>query len=154
AAAIGKPSASRSVALSAILSALVPVSLRPPLHAFGAPTAGTGKSKLVDIASIIARGRMATVIAQGVQDEETEKRIVAELITGGTLISLDNCNRPVDCDLLNQALTQEYVRVRILGISRNVTIPPTALFCVTGNNLVLVGDLTRRAVVCRLDSQM
>jgi hypothetical protein len=152
--ATGRLSASRSVALSAILSALMAVSLRVPLHGFDAPTAGTGKSKLVDIASVVANGRVATVIAQGMKDEETEKRIGAELIAGGSLISLDNCNRPVDCDLLNQALTQEYLRVRILGMSRNVTIPRAALFCANGNNLVLVGDLTRRAIVCRLDAQM
>src|SRR5690606_12107681 len=43
--------ADRSVALSAILTTLIRRSLpTAPLHGFNAPTAGTGKSMLVDIA--------------------------------------------------------------------------------------------------------
>ena len=44
--------ADRSVALSGILTALIRRSLpTAPLHGFSAPTAGTGKSMLVDLAS-------------------------------------------------------------------------------------------------------
>jgi hypothetical protein len=58
--------ADRSVAISGILSALIRNSLDTvPLHAFTAPVAGSGKSLLVDIASIIVSGQKAAVMAQG-----------------------------------------------------------------------------------------
>ena len=46
-----------------------------PLHAFDAPEAGSGKSYLVDLASTIATGEIAPVIAAGRNEEETEKRL-------------------------------------------------------------------------------
>ena len=82
--------AHRSVALSAILTACVRRSLRTaPLHGFSAPVAGSGKSKLVDIASVISTGREAGVIAMGNNPEELEKRLVS-LLLGGAAIAIDN----------------------------------------------------------------
>lgn len=69
--------ADRAVALSGILTALIRRSLpTAPLHAFNAPTAGSGKSLLVDIASSISTARPAPVIAQGKSEEEMEKRLI------------------------------------------------------------------------------
>ena len=53
-----------------------------PLHAYDAPEAGSGKSYLVDLASTIATGEIAPVLAAGRNEEETEKRLASELITG------------------------------------------------------------------------
>ena len=65
----------RSVALSAMLTEPIRHALRAaPMHCFDAPAAGTGKSKLVDIACVITTGREAAVIAQGRTEEEFEKR--------------------------------------------------------------------------------
>jgi putative DNA primase/helicase len=143
----------RSVAISAILSALdrraVPT---VPLHAFTAPVAGSGKTMLVDICSIIATGRAAPVIDQSKDDPETDKRLVAALLRGSSIISIDNCERPIESSLLCQALTAVGVmQIRALGASKDVDVPNTAMFFATGNNLTLVGDLARRVVVCRLD---
>ena len=75
--------ADRSVALSAIITACVRRSLRTaPMHGFTAPTAGSGKSMLVDVASIIATGREAAVTAQGATEEELQKRLGAMLLAG------------------------------------------------------------------------
>jgi putative DNA primase/helicase len=43
------------------------------------------------------------------------------------------------------------LKVRILGKSENPTLPNNAAFFATGNNLVIVGDMTRRAIVGTLD---
>jgi hypothetical protein len=70
--------ADRAVALSGILTSLIRRSLPTArLHAFNAPTAGSGKSLLVDIASSISTARPAPVIAQGKSEEEMEKRLHA-----------------------------------------------------------------------------
>src|SRR5205823_1554089 len=55
--ATGKPSPSRSVAYSGFITPMIRRALAAsPLHAFDATAAGSGKSKLVSIASVFARG--------------------------------------------------------------------------------------------------
>ena len=67
--------ADRAVALSALLTALDRRSMNAaPMHAFTSPTAGTGKSLLVDLCAILATGRPMPVISQGRSEEELEKR--------------------------------------------------------------------------------
>jgi putative DNA primase/helicase len=145
----------RSVALSLILTALDRHAMATaPLHGFTSPVPGTGKSLLVDIASWLANGEAAPVISQGASKEETEKRLGAELLSGNSIVSFDNCGSEVDSELLCQALTQRELRVRELGYSRNVKVPITALFTVNGNNLIIANDLTRRTLLGQLDADM
>ncbi len=142
----------RSVALSAMLTACIRRNLpTAPLHAFDAPVAGSGKSKLVDIATLIATGRVAAVIAQGQKEEELEKRLGALMLAGEQVVAIDNCEAPLGGDFLCQMLTQTSLRMRILGKSEVPELPTTALVTATGNNLTLIGDMTRRAILCRLD---
>jgi len=143
---------SRAVALSAILTALIRPSLpAAPLHAFTAPVRGSGKSMLADIASMIASGHEAPVIAQGHTAEEFEKRLGACFLAGDAIVAIDNCYRPVEGEFLCQVLTQLRVTIRVLGYSRNVVVPTNATLFATGNNLQIKGDLTRRAIVCSID---
>lgn len=145
--------ADRAVALSSILTALVRRLIgTAPLHAFSAPTAGSGKSKLVDIASIIATGHEASVMAQGKNEEEMEKRLGAALMAGDALISIDNCEQPLGGELLCQALTQKSLKVRVLGKSMNAEVPNNAAIFATGNNLIISGDMCRRSLLCCLDA--
>jgi putative DNA primase/helicase len=48
-------------------------------------------------------------------------------------------------------LTQSLVSIRILGQSKQAQVPTTASLFATGNNLRIIGDATRRAIVCSLD---
>jgi putative DNA primase/helicase len=145
--------ASRSVARSGMLTAVSRLAVSfAPMHAFDAPSAGTGKSKLIDCCSLNATGHEAPVIAQGKTEEEMEKRLGAALIAGDRIISIDNCERPLGGELLCQALTQRLLKPRVLGQSKNVTVPNAALYFARGNNLRLTGDMPRRASVGRLDA--
>lgn len=149
-----KDSPSRAVVISAILTACIRRSLlTAPMHGFTAPTAGSGKSMLVDLVSLIASGREAAVISQGKTEEELEKRLGALLLAGDQVIAIDNCEAPLGGEFLCAMLTQPIVRARILGLSKAPELPTNACVTATGNNLVLVGDMTRRAIVCRLDSK-
>ena len=76
------------------------------------------------------------------------------LLAGDSLIAIDNCERALGGEFLCQILTQSVVRTRILGESRAPEISTGAFVAATGNNLVLVGDLTRRALLCRLDPKV
>jgi hypothetical protein len=116
--------------------------------------AGTGKSLLVDLASAIATGREAGVIAQGKDETETEKRLGAILRYGDPVLALDNCEQPIGGDFLCQLLTQDVVRVRILGLSEAPELPTTTMVFATGNNLAVSGDMSRRTLMCFLDPQV
>lgn len=145
----------RAVALSAILTAAVRSSLTAaPLYGDTAPVAGSGKSLLVHIISILISGTEVGVIAQGSTDEEFEKRLASVLLGGDPIIAIDNCKIPVGGDLLDQIITQSKVRPRILGKSETPEVPAGAFVTATGNNLVVVADMVRRTMLCRLDPQV
>src|SRR4029077_8914605 len=66
--------ASRSVLWSGLLCTVSRLSFPfAPLHAFDAPEAGTGKSKLVNCCSILGNGYEAPVVSQGDDETELEK---------------------------------------------------------------------------------
>ena len=143
---------SRSVALSAILTATIrPALATAPMHSFDAPIAGSGKSKLVDLCSLIVTGCEAGVIGHGKSEAEFEKRLGSLLLAGDTVFAIDNIEEPLSSEFLCQVLTQSVVRARILGKSQAPELPSNAFITATGNNLVLVGDLTRRSLRSRLD---
>jgi hypothetical protein len=146
--------ADRSVALSAMLTTLDRHAMATaPLHAFTSPAAGTGKSLLVDIAAMLATGQRMPVISQGRTEEELEKRLGAALLAGDVAISLDNCEHRLESVFLCQALTQHKLNIRLLGYSKNIETPVNATIFATGNNLIIAGDLTRRALMCSMDAQ-
>lgn len=145
--------ADRSVALSCMLTGAVRGALpNAPMHAFTAPEAGTGKSMLVDLSSLIATGREAGVVSAAKSDEEFEKKLGSMLLSGDPIISVDNIERELGGELLCVVLTQDRAKVRILGRSETPELPCGALITATGNNLAIVGDLARRTVMCRLDA--
>lgn len=143
----------RAVALTGILTVLDRRSMSTaPLIAFTSPTAGTGKSLLVDLMSVLATGRLMPVLSQGKNEEEFEKRLGASLLAGDACISIDNCEAPLSGALLCQALTQGELNIRLLGYSRNIPTAMNASIFATGNNLTIFGDLTRRCLLGSLDA--
>lgn len=147
-----------SVALSAILTTVIRRALPvAPMHAFSAPTAGSGKSKLVNICSIIATGAPAATSSTGKDkwgDQEFEKRLIASALQGDAVLNIDNLTIPLDGELLCQLLTEHTVKVRQLGKSVNVVVPNTIAYFATGNNITIQGDLTRRVLVGTLDAKV
>lgn len=144
--------ADRSVALSALLTSTSRTALgSAPLHGFSAPTAGSGKSTLVDLPSVLRTGREAAPIAQGRTAEELEKRLGALLLEGEGIVAIDNCETPLGGEFLCQLMTQPSLKVRPLGQSAMIEVPTTAMVTATGNNLAFVGDMSRRALLSQLD---
>lgn len=147
--------ASRSVALSGIITPVargaMPVA---PLHANTAPVAGSGKSYLIDIASAVHTGERAPVIAAGRTEEETEKRLAAALLNGQPIVSIDNVNGQLGGDALCQMIERPVISLRPLGVSKLVKVQSHATLYATGNNIQLVGDMTRRVILCSLDPNM
>lgn len=146
--------AGRSVALSALITPVVRGAFSvAPLHASTAPSAGTGKSFLFDISAAIAIGQPCPVLSAGKSEEETEKRLGAALIAGQPIINIDNLNGDLGGDAICQIVERPVVDIRVLGKSENVRIEARATVFATGNNLKLLGDMTRRVIVCSLDAR-
>ena len=67
----------RSVALSLLMTPIVRgIAPVVPAHPVSAPTAGTGKSYLADLASVLAVGDRCAVLAFSPDPAETEKRLI------------------------------------------------------------------------------
>ncbi len=150
-----RPGLSLAVALAGLLGALIrPTVPACPLIGVTAPTRGTGKTYLIDLVATIATGRPAVAVATGVGREEFDKAVGAEFLTARSLLLLDNLVQPLGGQLLNMAITGKSVSVRLLGLSKTVLLPMTPALFATGNNLRIVGDVVRRALVCRLDARL
>jgi putative DNA primase/helicase len=137
--------------LTPILRAAMPVA---PMHLITAPEAGTGKSFLADLASTIATGERAAVVAVAPHSDETEKRLIGAALAGFPMIALDNCRDTLEGDFLCQLTERPLLQLRALGKSDKFRIPNTFSTIATGNNLAVANDMVRRTIRCRLDANM
>ena len=145
----------RSVALAAILTALVRRSVRTaPLFAFSAPKMGSGKSLLADCVALLATGRPVPAMPQGKDEDEDRKRMLALLLEGDACCCVDNIERPLTSSALCSILTQVTWKDRILGRTGTATVPTCTTWLATGNNLLVAGDLSTRSLVCSLDAKL
>lgn len=145
----------RSVSLAAFLSAVLRPTLPScPAFAWSAPVRGSGKSKLADVAAVLATGRTSPALTWARQEEEAEKRLAAAVMAGDPVLLLDNIESALRGACLNSLLTQPTVALRILGRSQLLRVSAAVLVLATGNNLTLLGDLSRRFLVANLDPEM
>lgn len=146
--------ADRSVALSLILSAVVRGALAHiPLHIIKAPTIGSGKSFLVDVANVIATGQRCAAVAARSETEKWERQIAMALHGGDPIVSLDNFNGELRSDLLAQAITQSVVKALLPYGREMVEIECRSVLTANGNNISIADDLGRRVVLCQIDAK-
>jgi len=142
-----------SVLLAMILTAierrLLPCA---PGFAISAPEAGTGKSLLASGPCIIATGVDPPATEIGGDEEEIRKAVTAVLWHGAPCVRFDNREGAITSSALCIALTEPSFQARVLGESRMVTLPTNVMVSITGNNLVIEGDLTPRFLMCSLDA--
>lgn len=147
--------ADESVALAAILTALIRKSIpTAPLFGFNAPVAGSGKTLLANVVSIIATGRQVVTASHSRDKEEERKAVFAKLLQGGPILCIDNIENAIGSEMLNAILTNSEHEGRILGRSEIVKVPTNITFLATGNNLTFQGDMTRRALLCTIDPKI
>ena len=144
----------RAVHLAAILTAAVrPVLSTAPAFAYDAPVQGSGKTLLARCIGALATGSDPDIWphTSGRDDEETRKRLFTALRSGARVIVWDNITGTFDSAAMSSLLTTSRYRDRVLGKSEASTIPSRALILLTGNNLTLTGDMSRRVLVARID---
>jgi len=145
---------SRSVEISGILTAIIRRSIpTAPLHGFTAPKMANGKSLLTDVIGQIANGKDNAVLSQAESETEEKKRLLAVLAEGDLIVCYDNVEKPFGSPALCSVLSQTEYKDRILGSTKNISVPTNALFLATGNNLTFVGDITTRTILCTLNAQ-
>jgi hypothetical protein len=121
-----------------------------PLYLIEAPKKGTGKGLLADVFSYVACGSLAPMMALSHAEDEIEKRITALLLSGTSIVVLDNVTA-IRSSNIAVALRTTSWRGRVLGRSEMVTLPNTATWVATGNNPELSDEITRRVAPIRLD---
>ena len=124
-----------------------------PLALIDAPQAGTGKSLLARVISMITTGRSAAMMTAPGSDEEWRKRLTASLLSGSNLIIVDNVEGALNAPSLAAALTTDIWTDRLLGVSEMVTLAQRATWIANGNNIRPGGDLPRRCYWIRLDAK-
>ncbi len=127
-----------------------------PLFTFDANCPGTGKSLLTDIIALIATGRVMSRTTFPDDEAELRKRITSIALAGDQLMLFDNIaqGNPFGGAALDAALTATTWRDRVLGRSEmTAELPLYTIFFATGNNMILRGDVQRRVIPCRLETQ-
>jgi hypothetical protein len=122
-----------------------------PIFGYSAPAPRSGKTLLANSTAIIATGKPAPATTVSGEREEMRKAITSALREGHAVINLDNIELPLSSPELCIAITQPEYQDRVLGESRMLHLPTNAFWTATGNNLVLRGDLSSRALLCRID---
>jgi hypothetical protein len=125
-----------------------------PLHLIEKPSPGTGATLLVDILAFPALGRPLPTITEGRDEDEWRKRITAKLLTGPSLLLLDNLRRRLDSAALSAAITSPAWEDRILGRSEIARLPVRCAWVATANNPALSNEIARRSVRSRIDAKV
>lgn len=149
-----KDDLSRGVHLAALLTAVQrPMLETAPAFAYNAPMAGSGKTKLAKAATWLAGGEPRESPWSD-DAEEQRKRLMSALLGTPTGLVLDNISGPMRSDTLCSILTASTFRDRVLGSSKEAEAPTRIFVTVSGNNLRLEGDLSRRVLVSTIDHQV
>jgi len=146
--------ASRANALALVLLPFVRdmIDGPTPIHLVEKPQPRTGGTLLVKWACAVGNGAEPTMIAAPGDDEEYRKLLLAHLIQGAGVLSIDNI-RVVRSPALCAAVTARTFEGRVLGKTKMVSVPVRCVFVMSGNNPVLSDEVAKRCIAIRLDAR-
>jgi hypothetical protein len=125
-----------------------------PIIIIDAAKRGSGKTTLVDVASIIASGGKASRMFYTDDDVEMDKRITSLALAGEQTVLIDNIVGKLASPPLDAALTSDSYRGRVLGKSEMTpAMPMKIVWFATGNGLVIGADTARRTILARLEPE-
>ena len=127
-----------------------------PAVAIDANIRGAGKGLAAEAVGLICLGAALPTTTPTEDEEELRKRITAALIGGRGLVLVHNL--PVSGEFGNAIwdtlFTSTLWEDRILGASRVVVLRNHVIWVVTGNNVAIRGDTTRRTIDARLETSL
>jgi putative DNA primase/helicase len=124
-----------------------------PLHLIEKPAAGTGATLLSEVLVYVGIGHSFGLMTEARDEEEWRKRITAKLMTGPSVILIDNI-LGLHSSALSAAITTSSWEDRVLGRSEIVRIPVRCAWIATGTNPMLSSEIARRTVRIRLDAKV
>jgi hypothetical protein len=142
----------RSVWVAAVLTLVGrPAFVGPsPLFLLDATTAGSGKSMLARLLSLIARGAEPPLAGMPQHSAELKKAMTAALDRGDDLHVFDNCVGMIGNDVLDLLLTTTNFQDRRLGTNETIVAENRIMLVATSNNACVGADTARRTLTLRL----
>lgn len=127
--------------------------LCPPPYKLGGLMAhqrGSGKSLLASIIRIVHGGVFRSELPH---DDAEMSKVLTSVLTQTTapVVIFDNVSGTFRSSRFDGLLTSDVYSDRILGSTNNVEMSNDRLWLITGNNLVLGGDLDRRTLLVTID---
>jgi len=115
---------------------------------------GSGKTTLVRICNIILTGFDMSVTSFSRSPEEIEKQILAMLKRCPLMLCFDNIwdGAELRDQTISKVMTSVSYTGRILGQTKEMTVPTKTVFIMTGNNVSFSSDLVRRFLIISLSS--
>jgi len=124
-----------------------------PVALIDAPHAGNGKSLLAEILSLIHTGNNAAMQPAPVKEEEEWRKVITSIVALGHGLGIfDNLASRLDSPSFALVITASVWADRMLGTNKWLNLPQRTTWIVTGNNILLGGDLPRRSYRIRLDA--
>jgi hypothetical protein len=118
-----------------------------PLHLILSPLERTGKTKLAEeVFGGVILGRQTPAMQITDRDEERDKRVIGMLLTGETLMHLDNLPPYIESSSLSSLLTATTYSGRLLGGNRIVNLQNNLTIVASGNNVQSNGEIIKRSV--------
>jgi hypothetical protein len=123
-----------------------------PCFVFDANTQGTGKTLCADAVSWILTGReVPKQTFPGSDGAELEKILGGAALAATPMLMLDNVNSVLGGDALEQRSTcRGTSHFRLLGQTKNQTLPWRTIMLASGNNVQTTVDMRRRVICCTL----
>lgn len=147
--------ADRGSYLAGLLTAVTrPTYPTAPGLVIDATAPGTGKSYLSFCLQLMTGGRIEAMAPVYDDEAEMRKRLTTVAMSGATTLLVDNIDRPFESGALCSFLTSESWSDRILGSNAKGCFPNNVFLLLTGNNVTIKGDLSRRLLWSRLDAEM
>lgn len=112
----------------------------------------SGKTTLARVLHLVVTGRDLPVTTLADDEAETQKRLLALLMRSPEVVCIDNVpdGFTFRSASLSAAMTSGELHQRVLGESREASVPTSVMFVITGNNLTLGADEVTRWMPCRL----
>jgi hypothetical protein len=142
-----------AIAVAGLLTACCrPLLPTCPGFSFEAPISSSGKTYLGQILATMVTGDVAPVTSAPNDNAEWQKTLVSYFLSGESrdTVFIDNVRGVLSSEALEAFITGSSFSGRVLGESRTVSFSPRCVVIVTGNNMTLNVDNTRRFLRCVL----
>jgi hypothetical protein len=136
--------------LTPLVRHLVPLT---PLFIMDGNGPGVGKNLLAESCMYVATGDWVQTDPLPTDAEEQRKQITALMSTGRSVALFDEAHIITGTSLA-RLITSTTWGDRLLGYSKQVSYPNRITVVALGNNVEIQGDMPRRSIIVRLESQL